>query len=131
MHGVVKIRGLNTLYSLKELPEDRSELDLVEEGAWISVPPEITDWPPEVTDPPPPTVARSKVDPKKYRLFRLAGDVEPAGYEPTGLSYGGVRTPEGWRRRVRMISADRAFAAIPPDPPGVWEEAMRIMRENR
>ena len=131
MHGVVKIRGLNSLYSLKELPEDRDELDLVEEGAWITVPPDITAWPPEVTDPPPPTVARSKDDPKKFRLFRLAGDVEPAGYEPTGLSYGGVRTPEQWTRTVKNIPWRRAFAAIPPDPPGVWEEAMRSMRENR
>ena len=95
------------------------------------MPRDITAWPPEMTDPPSSTLARSRVDPKDFRLFRVADDVEPAGYEPTGLSFGGIYTPEMRRQRVKRIPGDRAFAAIPPDPPGVWEEAMRIMRENR
>ena len=131
MHGVVKIRGLGTLYSLTELPEDRSELDLVEEGAAVAVPPELGGWPIGAVSQPSPRLGRCKADPKKFRLFELADELEPAGYEPTGLTYGGVYTPEMWRRLVKMIPMRRAFAAIPADPPGVMEKALEYIREGR
>ena len=132
MHGVVSIKGLDTLYSLIELPlpEDRQELDIVEEGATIIVPHNIAEWPIGTDRPPPPAPGRCKTDPEKYRLFRLASEVEPAGYEPTGLMYGGAYSPEQWRRLAEAIPAIRAFESIPADPPGVMSEARRHIREG-
>ncbi len=131
MHGVVKVRGLDTLYWLPELPDDRSELDLVEEGATASVSPGLEDFPDGLERPCYPPLGRCKSDPKQYRLFHGRKEVEHAGYEPTGHFYGGTRSPEQWRNLVKRIPAMRAFAAIPPDPPGVMEAAMRYIREGR
>ncbi len=131
MHGVVKIRGLTTLYYLPELPDDRSELDLVEEGATVALAPGLEDFPDGPIGSTYPPLGRCQADPKRYRLFRDRAEVGAAGYEPVELFYGGSRSPEHWRNLARQIPAMRALAAIPPDPPGVMEEALRYIREGR
>ncbi len=131
MHGVVTIRGLDTLYWLDELPDDRGELDLVEEGATVAVPPGLEDFPDGLERRSYPALGRHKDDPKQYRLFRHEEEIEPAGFEPIESFYGGHYSPKQWRWLVKQIPAMRAFAAIPPDPPGVMEEALRYIREGR
>jgi len=129
MHGLVKIKGLNALYFLEELPEDREELDLVVEGGGVSVPPDIVDWP-EGADQPMRVLGVSRSDPRRYRLFRSPGEVGPAGFDPTSLNYGGIYTPRMWQLLAKGIPDMRAFEATPADPPGAWEEAMRYIREG-
>ena len=131
MHGVVTIRGLDTLYALTELPDDRSELDLVVEGATVSVSPGLEDFPDGLKRPCYPPLGRCKSDPKQFRLFHDRKKLKAAGFEPTGLFYGGCVTPDQWPWLVKRIPGMRAFAAIPPDPPGAWEAAMRYIREGR
>jgi hypothetical protein len=131
MHGVVKIHGLNSVYFLKEVPEEGDNWK-IEEGAWVEVPSDIADWPDETDSPPPPTLAVSKSDPKKYRMFKRPEEVEPAGFEPTGMSYGGVYSPRQWERLVEAIPFMRSFEAIKGnDPPGAMDEALRSIRGAR
>ena len=64
-------------------------------------------------------------------MFRLPDDLEPAGFQPTEQVYGGAYNPDAWKRLVASIPALQRFNAIPPDPPGVMETAMRYIREAR
>ncbi len=134
MHGVVKIKGLKFLYNLMELPEDPEvcqELETVEEGAWITAPPDIADWPEGADRPVVPTLGQSLADKKVYRLFKHETELEPAGFKPVRMTYGGVYSREQWSQLVKAIPRMRAFAAIPADPPEVTEAAWRSIREGR
>jgi hypothetical protein len=131
MHGVVKIHGLNTLYYLIELPEKTDELEIVE-GGTIEIPPDIGDWPIGTERPPIRTLAVSKTDPKQFKLFKYPDQVEAAGFEPTGLNYGGAYSPWQWKKLVEIIPSMKAFEAIGGnDRPGAMDEAMRYIREAR
>lgn len=131
MRCVVKVPGLDTIYSLMEVPAGRDGL-VIEEGAWIEVPPDIVDWPDGADRPPSPTLGVSRSDPGHYRLFKRPEEVEAAGFEPTGKSFGGHYSPSQWERLVRRIPSMRAFEAIKGnDRPGAMDEALRYIREAR
>jgi hypothetical protein len=129
MHGIVKIHGLSAIYYLMEVPNESDDWE-VEEGAWIEVPSDIADWPIGTNSPPPPTLAVSKFNPKHYKMFKHQEEVERDGFEPTGMSYGGVYSPSQWKRLVERIPSMRAFEAIKGnDRPGAMDEALRFIRE--
>lgn len=131
MHGIVKIRGLNGVYYLTEIPEKSDDWE-IEEGAWVEVPANISEWPEGTDRPPPKTLAVSKADRKHYRLFKYPEEVERSGFEPTGMSYAGAYSPSQWKKLVTAIPFMRSFEAIKGnDPPGVMDEALRSIREAR
>jgi hypothetical protein len=131
MHGLVKIHGLNALYYVIEVPEKSDDWDIVE-GGTVEVPPDIADWPNGTKRPPPRTLAVCKADPKRYKLFKYPEQVEPEGFEPTGLNYGGAYSPWQWKRLVELIPSMRAFESIKGnDHPGAMDQAMSYIREAR
>jgi hypothetical protein len=131
MRGVVKIHGLSAIYYLMELPEESDDWD-VEPGAWIEIPADIADDPIGIDDPPPRTLAVCRSNPKHYRLFKDPDEVERAGFEPTGMNFGGVYSPSQWSRFVKIIPSLIAFEAIGDnDRPGAMDDAMRYIREAR
>jgi hypothetical protein len=134
MQCVVKIPELNTIFflaQLEELPEDREDWEIVPD-AWVEVPRDIADWPMGTDRPPPRTLGVCKTNPKHYREFKYPGEAEKAGFEPTGMLYGGAYSPSQWERLVTRIPAMKAFEAIKGnDPPGAMDKALRSIREAR
>ena len=134
MQCVVKIPELNTIFfvaELKEIPEARDGVE-IEEGAWVEVPKDIADWPIGTDRPPLRTLGVSKNNPKHYREFKYPAEVEKAGFEPTGMTYGGAYSPSQWERLAERIPALKAFEAITGnDRPGAMDEALRYIREAR
>jgi hypothetical protein len=136
MHCVAKIPELSTIYYLIEVPANRDDLERdgveIVEGAWVEVPSDPGEWPIGTDSPPPRTLGVSKTNPKHYREFKYPEEVEQAGFEPTGMSYGGAYSPAHWERLVERIPSMKAFEAIKGnDRPGAMDEALRYIREAR
>jgi hypothetical protein len=136
MPCVVKIPELRTLYYLNEVPANRDDLERsgveIVEGASVEVPWDLGRWPEGTDSPPPPTLGVSKADPKRYREFKSPQELEPAGFETTGMTYGGAYDLVQWARLVKLIPSLKAIEAIKGnDPPGAMDEAMRYIREAR
>lgn len=131
MRCVAKIPGVDTIYELEETPADREGLE-IEEGAWVEVPSDRSDRPAGIDRLLQRTLGRSTTDPKHYKLFEHPGEVEPAGFEPTGMIYSGRYSPSAWERFARAIPSIKAFHAMPDDdPPGAVDQALRYLREAR
>jgi hypothetical protein len=130
MYGSVKIPGMHAIFFLMELPEEREGLD-VEEGAWVEIPSNIGLWS-EGADDPRQTLCRSTSDPLHYKLFRGDRGINPAEFEPTGMSFGGTLSSSAWRRFAEGVPAIKAFHAIPDtEPPGAMDEILRSIRGAR
>jgi hypothetical protein len=134
MQCVVKIPELNTIFfvaELRKIPEARDGVEIVPE-AWVEVPRDIADWPIGTDRPPPRTLGICKTNPKHYREFKYPDEVEKAGFEPTGMNYGGAYSPSQWEQLAKRIPAMKAFEAITGnDRPGAMDDAMRYIREAR
>jgi hypothetical protein len=136
MQCVVVIPELSTVYFLIEVPANRGDLERdgmkIVEGAWIEVPADLGEWPIGTDRPPVRTLGVCKTDPKHYREFKYPDEVEPAGFEPTGMTYGGAYSPRQWHRLAERIPALKAFEAITGnDRPGAMDEAMSYIRQAR
>jgi hypothetical protein len=130
MQCVVKIPALNTLYYLEEIPPPDEDL-VIEEGAWVDVSRDGEDS--NGTDREPEwTLGLSGSDPSHYKLFEYPDQVEAAGFEPTGMRYGGFYLLPHWERLMSILPSLKAFEAMEDnDPPGAMDEAMRYIRGGR
>lgn len=132
MQCVVKIPELNTIFfvaGLEEIPVVPEGVEIVPEGR-VESPPDISAWPQGERRPLPPTLGVSRSDPTLYREFKSPEELELAGFEPTGMNYGGAYSPWAWQQLAERIPALKAFDAITGnDRPGAMDEAMRYIRE--
>jgi hypothetical protein len=136
MRCVVRIPWMYTILALAEAPGGRDDLERegleIEEGAWVEVPPDVADWPTDYDRLAERTLGRCRAEPRHYKLFRHPDEADRAGFDSTGMVFGGVYTPAMWRRFAEALPEIKAFHEIPDDdPPGAYEEALRYLREAR
>ena len=134
MQCAVKIPELSTIYVVTMLEEYLKPSDGVEivKDAWVETPMNIAEWPDGEERPPVRTLGVSRTDPKHFREFKHANELEKDGFEPTGMSYGGIYSPSQWERLAERIPAMKAFEAIKGhDRPGAMDEALRSIRAAR
>jgi hypothetical protein len=111
----VTVEPLNSIFFVSDRPEPGPWLSRVEEGVGLDFSFYIYSWP-DGEPPPEQVVGVSIEDPKHYKIFKYASEVERAGFRPTGKNFGGIFSKGTWER----------FAAELPTvltlPPGEDEE---------
>lgn len=110
----ITIEPLNTMVFLLDRPIG-DEWD-VEEGVQLDVPMNYDDWL-EGTPPPEHLLCRSTSDGKAYKIFRYRAEVDPAEFQPTGRTFGGVLSKSTWERFVKTLPIMLANLAIPDEEP--------------
>ena len=110
-------------------PDPSLGLEVVE-GGWIEIPPGVFDQP-EGAEYRPQNLGVCRSDPRHFRSFRHPEEVEAAGFESTGLSYGGAYSAAMWERFVARLPSIRAWYAIPDDPPEVMKAVLHDLGEVR
>ncbi len=116
MTCAVKIPGMRSLYFLMDLPDDREDLDDIEEGAWIEIHRTLYFWR-EGADRPEVFLCRSRDDPRHCTLFQR-DEIDATEWEETGLNFGGTFSRESWREFAERLRTIRAFQTIPDDRDG-------------
>jgi hypothetical protein len=98
------------------------ELDLASNyGLW----PEGSPCPEQV-------VCVSTSDPKYFKVFKYSREIPLAEFQSTGRTFGGFFSERAWRRFREKLAGQMKFLEIPDDdPPGAFDEAMRLIREAR
>ncbi len=136
MRCVVKIPWMFSIISLGEMPRDCDALERegleIEEGGWVEVPPDLVSLPVDNDRLAERTLGRSQADPRHYKMFKHPDDAARAGFDLTGMSYGGAYTPAMWARFTTAIPSLKAFHEIPDDdPPGAVDLALSYLRRER
>jgi hypothetical protein len=125
----VTIEPLNAIVFLAVPPGDGPWS--VVEGVELDLPSNY-DARPEGAPPPEQLVCRSASDPKVFKVFNDSRDVPPAEFHSTGKTFGGFFSERTWRRFREKLAGHMKFLEIPDDdPPGAFDEAMRLIREAR
>lgn len=123
------IPPLRTMAFLAERPADgRWE---VQDDVEIDIPPNFSDWP-EGVEAPEQVLCISTSDPKYYKLFKYARDIDPAEFKETGMAFGGVYSRTAWSRFATSLSAALGDDDVGVDEPaGATEDAVRAIKAGR
>ncbi len=129
MGYAVKIPLMYAIFFMEDRPEEQEDME-IEEGAWAEVPPNLYRRP-DRSKAPEVLLCRSTTDPKHYRVFHDRNEIDPSGFTPTGMTYGGLYTRSMWERFSGAWPEIKPFYTHPDtDPPGAFEEAMRYIRRG-
>jgi hypothetical protein len=109
MMYAVKAPPLDSVYFVADRPEDAPGL-VIEEGAWIDIPPNVHAWLPGI-EAPEQVLCQSRDDPKHYKLFKYRDEVDGDEWEEVGL-FGGTFSKESWERFARRLDSLRALHAV-------------------
>jgi hypothetical protein len=125
----VTLEPLNSVYFLAERPGDGPWT--VEEGVDLDLASGYDVWH-EGSPCPEQVVGVSTSDPKLYKVFKYSRDMNPDDFKSTGKTFGGFFSKRSWERFKSKLPGFLAVAEIPDeDPPGAYDEAMRMIREGR
>ncbi len=110
----VTVEPLNSIFFLAEAPEGDG-WD-VQEGVSLDIPSNYDAWP-EGAECPEQVLCTSTSDPKHYKLFKYAKDIDRGEFRPTGRNFGGVYSHSSWERFVKHLPATLAVLEIPDSVP--------------
>jgi hypothetical protein len=125
----VTLEPLNSVYFLADRPGDGPWT--VDEGVELDLTPQCDIWL-EGSPRPEQEVTVSVSDPKHYKIFKYSRDIDPELFRPTGKRFGGIFSKRVWEKFAMGLQNELRVRAIPDDdPPGAFDEAMRLIREAR
>ena len=117
MSYAVKVPGMQAIFFLMDLPDDRENLVDIESGAWVEIPMNVNLWP-EGARRPETILCQPRDDRKHYKLFKYRDEIEGTEWEKTGLNFGGTFSKDSWEEFAGRPGAIRALHAIPDDRGG-------------
>jgi len=123
------IGPLQTMVFLSEPPEnDHWE---VQDGVQIDIPANYSDRP-EGADVPEQILCVSTFEPKRYKVFKSSRDIDPAEFQQTGMSFGGVFSRTAWERFAKSLPATLAEPdPAEEEPPGATDAAVQAIKGER
>ena len=106
----VTIEPLKAVYFLNEPPA--GDLWDVQDGISLDIPANYDSWP-VGSECPEQILCTSTSDPRHYKVFKNAKDVDRHEFQPTGKRFGGVYSRTSWERFVKNLPATLAVLKIP------------------
>lgn len=95
----------------------------------LDVPHDLYLWPEGQEAPELAVLCTARDDPKQYRVFKRSADVLDEQYLRTGMAYAGRFSEWQWKRFAEKLPGILEFHRVTDeDPPGLMDEAMRLIR---
>lgn len=131
MNAVVFDRMPMILFGPDPIP-DRARSELLDEmggrvveDVEVEVPDDISDWP-RGAERPQNVLAVARDNPRHFAAFKYQREMDPARYEPAGMSYAVVSSWEGFLKAYRPLDKISRITDE-SDRPGLDEEVMRSL----
>ncbi|MGP0062442.1 MAG: hypothetical protein ACLQGP_02410 [Isosphaeraceae bacterium] len=124
----VTIEPFNAIFFVSESPgADEWE---VQEGAELDLPFNYDSWP-EGAEPPEQILCTSVSDPKRYKIFKYARDIDPGEFQPTGKHFGGIYSRSTWSRFMENLpGALTVQNVLDTEPPGATDRAVAAIKRR-
>jgi hypothetical protein len=118
----VTIERLQGIYFLTE-PPGKGPWS-VAEGVELDIPSNYDAWP-EGAPSPEQVVCVSTSNPKTYKVFKYARDIDPKEFRNTGKVFGGLFSKRAWKAFRKSLAKHMAYLEIPDDDPPDSPENLR------
>jgi hypothetical protein len=124
----VTIEPFNATFFVSERP-DNTEWE-VQGGVELDLPFNYGTWP-DGAEPPEQILCTSVSDPKRYKVFKYARDIDTAEFQPTGKHFGGIYSRSTWSRFMKNLPGALAVQNVPDtETPGATDEAVAAIKRR-